>query len=87
MNSAILVVLGNQMFQYAALRGIAAMQKDMIGAFHHLEHPELIIISLANCFLMEGVKSTNQYILDRGYAPVVAEKYFHFDEELLATLP
>jgi hypothetical protein len=36
---------------------------------------------------MEGVKSTNQYILDRGYAPVVAEKYFHFDEELLQLCP
>ena len=43
--------------------------------------------SLANCFTLESVKSTNQYILDRGFAPVVSEKHFHFDEELLQLCP
>jgi hypothetical protein len=36
---------------------------------------------------MESVKSTNQYILDRGFAPIVMEKDFHFDEELLNLCP
>ena len=36
---------------------------------------------------MEDVKSTNQYLLDRGFAPVVMEKQYHFDQELLDLCP
>ena len=36
---------------------------------------------------MGSVKSTNQYILDRGHAPVVVERQFHFDGELFSLCP
>jgi hypothetical protein len=78
--------LGNQMFQYAALRGIAAA-KGYDWCIPPFTTPRIDNYSLANCFQMEGVKSTNQYILDRGQAPVVVEKHFHFDEELLQLCP
>lgn len=78
--------LGNQMFQYAALRGIAAF-KGYDWCIPPFTTPRVDNYSLANCFLMESVKSTNQYILDRGFAPIVMEKDFHFDEELLNLCP
>ena len=78
--------LGNQMFQYAALRGIAA-HKGYDWCIPPFSTPRVDNYSLANCFLMESVKSTNQYILDRGFAPIVMEKDFHFDEELLNLCP
>ena len=75
--------LGNQMFQYAALRGLAAAKgyEWCIPPFSTDNH------SLGNCFVMGSVKSTNQYILDRGHAPVVVEKQFHFDDELFSLCP
>ncbi len=78
--------LGNQMFQYAALRGIAAA-KGYDWCIPPYNTRRIDNYSLANCFTLEGVKSTNLYILDRGFAPVVAEKHFHFDEELLQLCP
>ena len=78
--------LGNQMFQYAALRGIAAT-KGYDWCIPPYNTKRIDNYSLANCFLMESVKSTNQYILDRGFAPVVMEKHFHFDNELLELCP
>jgi hypothetical protein len=74
------------MFQYAALRGIAAA-KGYDWCIPPFSTPRVDNYSLANCFLMESVKSTNQYILDRGFAPIVMEKDFHFDEELLNLCP
>lgn len=65
--------LGNQMFQYASLRGIArnrgydfCIPKDNVDLFYP--------------FKMENVKQHNIKLLDRGYAPVAEEKHFHFDE-------
>ena len=78
--------LGNQMFQYAALRGIAAA-KGYDWCIPPFTTPRIDNYSLANCFVMGSVKSTNQYILDRGQAPVVMEKQFHFDKELLELCP
>ena len=62
-------------------------QRDMNGVFHLLQLPGLIIIVLRWCFTMESVTPSNQYILDRGHAPVVMEKQFHFDEELMQLCP
>ena len=78
--------LGNQMFQYAALRGIAAA-KGYDWCIPPYNTKRIDNYSLANCFLLESVKPTNLYMLDRGFAPVVMEKQFHFDEELLQLCP
>jgi hypothetical protein len=78
--------LGNQMFQYAALRGIAAA-KGYGWCIPPYNTRRIDNYSLANCFTLESVKSTNLYILDRGFAPIVGEKHFHFDEELLQLCP
>jgi hypothetical protein len=78
--------LGNQMFQYAALRGIAAA-KGYDWCIPPYNTRRIDNYSLANCFTLESVKSTNLYILDRGFAPIVGEKHFHFDEELLQLCP
>lgn len=78
--------LGNQMFQYAALRGIAT-NKGYDWCIPPFSVQRIDNYSLANCFLMDDVKSTNQYLLDRGFAPVVVEKQYHFDQELLDLCP
>ena len=78
--------LGNQMFQYAALRGLAAA-KGYEWCIPPFTTPRVDNYSLANCFVMGSVKSTNQYILDRGHAPVVVERQFHFDQELFSLCP
>ena len=78
--------LGNQMFQYAALRGIAA-NKGYDWCIPPYTIKRIDNYSLANCFVMDSVKSTNQYILDRGFAPIVMEKQYHFDEELYQLCP
>lgn len=78
--------LGNQMFQYAALRGIAAY-KGYDWCIPPFNTPRIDNYSIANCFKLDSVGSQNLYILDRGHAPVVMERYFHFDEELLRLCP
>lgn len=78
--------LGNQMFQYAALRGIASA-RGYDWCIPPFNTKRIDNYSLANCFTLDSVKSTNQYILDRGFAPVVMEKQFHFDKELLELCP
>jgi len=79
--------LGNQMFQYAALRGIA----------HHKNyewcipnHKEVVVDALGNklrielfdCFKLLNVNQNNLGLLDRGHSPIVFEKQFYFDEDL-----
>ena len=78
--------LGNQMFQYAALRAIAAA-KGYDWCIPPYGTPRVDNYSLANCFQMDSVTANNQYLLDRGHAPVVVEKHFHFDKELLELCP
>ena len=78
--------LGNQMFQYAALRGIAAA-KGYDWCIPPFGTKRIDNYSLANCFTLEAVKPTNLYMLDRGFAPIVQEKQFHFDKELLELCP
>jgi hypothetical protein len=75
--------LGNQMFEYAALRGIAAK--------HGYEWciPPYNVKSIENyslhfCFKMEDVKEDNLKISNGGY---VQERFFHYDEELVENCP
>lgn len=78
--------IGNQMFQYAALRGIAAKQNvnyclpfyeravdDGLGNPNRTE--------LFDCFTMETVHTLNIQSIDAG-RPLVSEGTFHFNEKL-----
>jgi len=78
--------LGNQMFQYAALRGIAAA-RGYDWCIPPFNTKRIDNYSLANCFVLDSVNLNNQYILDRGFAPTVMERHFHFDKELLELCP
>ena len=79
--------LGNQMFQYASLRGIARNRGYDFCIPNHdavLSDPYgfTVKIELFYPFEMVHVGKQNIKILDRGYAPVVQEKYFHYDQIL-----
>jgi len=79
--------LGNQMFQYASLRGIARNRGyDFCIPNHDTVFRDpygfTMKIELFYPFEMVHVKKQNINIMDRGYAPVVQEKYFHYDQIL-----
>jgi len=78
--------LGNQMFQYAALRGIA----DNLG-YSWCIPPEYIFgigypmrSSIYNVFSMRSVGVRNTLLKD---LPVLYERHFHFDQELFDLCP
>jgi hypothetical protein len=73
--------LGNQMFQYAALKGIAR-RKGYDYCIPPFNTPRIDNYSLNNCFKLSSLTSSNLKILDRGYAPVVREMQFDYDETL-----
>jgi hypothetical protein len=73
--------LGNQMFQYAALKGIARkMGYDYLIPPFNIQRIDNY--SLNQCFKLDSLTDSNFGILDRGNAPIVMERYFHYDEEL-----
>tara|TARA_B100000003_G_scaffold200326_1_gene207082 strand:+ start:1342 stop:2151 length:810 start_codon:yes stop_codon:yes gene_type:complete len=74
------------MFQYAAVRGIAAMRGYQFGIPPH-DAKRVDNYSLGRAFKLESVGPSNLHVLDRGHAPVVVEKHFHFDEELHRMCP
>jgi hypothetical protein len=84
--------LGNQMFQYASLRGIA---RNRGYDFCIPNHNQVVKdpygfdlkIELFYPFNMVNVLPHNIKILDRGYAPVSEERQFHFDEILFNMCP
>ena len=76
--------LGNQMFQYAALKGIAAHR-----GYEYIIPPENPRIQIDNYGLIEAFElSDNKKIgwLNTQY-DIIAEKHFHFDEDLFNTFP
>lgn len=79
--------LGNQMFQYAALRGISANRGYDFGippsAFSHvwLEH------QLFEVFDLPHLPRRNIKNLDNGHAPIAKERHFEFDELLFMQCP
>ncbi len=84
--------LGNQMFQYASLRGIARNRGyDFCIPGHNqvVKDPYGfdLKIELFYPFNMVNVRSHNIKLLDRGYAPAAEEKHFHFDELLFNMCP
>lgn len=73
--------LGNQMFQYAALRGIAS-KRGYEFCIPPFTSARIDNYSLNNCFKLSNVSSANKGFLDNGVAPVVVERQFHYDEDL-----
>ena len=76
--------LGNQMFQYAALKGIAAHR-----GYEYTIPPENPKIQIDNYGLIEAFElSDNKKIgwLNTQY-DIIAEKHFHFDKDLFNTFP
>lgn len=84
--------LGNQMFQYASLRGIARNRGYDFCIPNHREvlkdpYGFDVKIELFYPFNMTYVLPHNIKLLDRGYAPIAQEKQFHFDETLFNMCP
>lgn len=79
--------LGNQMFQYATLRGIAARRGYDFGIPpSHFEN-EWRSHQLFEVFDLPHLPKKNIKYLDGGNAPVVEERFFHFDQLLLDQCP
>jgi len=79
--------LGNQMFQYASLRGIAAKRNYDFGIPASNFNDEWTSHQLFEVFDLPFLPKQNIKYLDMGQAPVVQEKHFHFDEVLLNQCP
>lgn len=79
--------LGNQMFQYASLRGIAARRGYDFGIPPSDFNNEWSSHQLFEVFDLPFLPKQNIKYLDMGQAPVVQEKHFHFDEVLLNQCP
>jgi hypothetical protein len=76
--------LGNQMFEYASLRGISAKHNYdwCIPPFYRTGIENY---SIHKCFKLESVKDENlNYIENIQY---IGERFFHFDEELFEQCP
>jgi hypothetical protein len=78
----------NQMFQYASLKGIA----KNVGADYCIPyHKESVNDGIGNKLRTELFDSfdleVNIGVLNNGHAPVVNERFFHFDEELFKLCP
>ena len=80
--------LGNQMFQYAALRGIAKHKGYDFGI---PDHDELIVDALGNRLRIElYVPFDLPYLKNKGVTSsgqVAQERFFEFDEQLFDELP
>ena len=80
--------LANQMFQYASLKGIARnVGTDIIIPFW----PDEVDDGMGNMLRSELFDSfdldVQKGLLNNGHAPVVQERFFHFDEELFRLCP
>ena len=80
--------LANQMFQYASLKGIARN----IGADVCIpNHTQVVDDGIGNKLHTELFDSfdlnVNIGLLNNGHAPVVHERFFHFDEDLFKLCP
>ena len=81
--------LGNQLFQYAALKGIANHKGY---DFSIPNHNELIVDALGNKlrielftpFKLKNFSEKNIGVVDK---PIIQERHFHFDEELFNDCP
>ena len=76
--------LGNQMFEYAALRGIAA-KHGYDWCIPSSDRKGIENYSLHECFKLESVKEENINTLD--HYQYVQEKYYHFSEDIFNNCP
>jgi hypothetical protein len=79
--------LGNQMFQYASLRGIAARRGYDFGIPPSSFSNEWSDHQLFQVFDLSNLPRQNVKYLDNGYAPEAGESFFHFDELLFNQCP
>ena len=79
--------LANQMFQYASLRGMAARKGYDFGIPPSNFENEWQNHQLFEVFELPHLPKQNIRFLDNGHAPVVQERFFHFDEELFRLCP
>ena len=79
--------LANQMFQYASLRGIAAARGYDFGIPPSDFKDEWTNHQLLEVFELSNLPEKNIKYLDGGFAPVVNEKHFEFDEALFNQCP
>ena len=79
--------LGNQMFQYASLRGIAARRGYDFGIPDSNFSDEWRTHQLFQVFDLVHLPKQNIRYLDGGNAPVASEKHFHFDQEFFDQCP
>jgi hypothetical protein len=78
--------LGNQMFQYAALKGIAANNNYNICIPSSSGNNEWCEHQLFNCFTLETINQLNIQYIDSN-RPIIQEKSFCFDDELFDNCP
>lgn len=80
--------LANQMFQYASLKGIS---RNVGADFCIPYYKDSVDDGIGNKLRSELFDSfdlkVNIGILNNGHAPVVKERFFHFDEELFSLCP
>lgn len=79
--------LGNQMFQYASLRGIAARRGYDFGIPPSKFEDEWRSHQLFEVFDLPHLSRSNIKYLDGGNAPVAQERFFHFDQLLFNQCP
>lgn len=78
----------NQMFQYASLKGIASNIGVDICIPNHIQSVDDGIGNKLRTELFDSFDlRVNVGLLNNGHAPVVNEKFFHFDEELFSLCP
>jgi|TARA_B100000085_G_scaffold181088_1_gene165323 hypothetical protein len=78
----------NQMFQYASLKGIARKTGvDLCIPNHFQEVDDGIGNKLRTELFGAFDLKVNIGLLNNGHAPVVKERFFHFDEELFTMCP
>jgi hypothetical protein len=76
--------LGNQMFEYSAVRGIAA-KHEYEWCIPPYDRKGIENYSLHYCFKLESVEKNNLNYLE--HYQYVQERFFHFDEELFEQCP
>lgn len=80
--------LANQMFQYASLKGIS---RNVGADFCIPYYKDSVDDGIGNKLRSELFDSfdlnVNIGVLNNGHAPVVKERFFHFDEELFSLCP
>ena len=79
--------LGNQMFQYASLRGIAARRGYDFGIPKSNFENEWYEHQLFEVFELPHLPKSNIGMLDMGHAPFAKERGFEFDELLFNQCP